>query len=273
MAQLIPGDSDCIGWDDEVPEIEIDICLIPIPPPTRCPSCVPEDQCDRVDVVEVGDPQNPIVEIAIFKKVTDLDCDFTSETSGTRIAIVGKQIADSSITAKAVKGDESVIAFNTTKVNNTDIEVKGKGKGARVVNVNTGRFNNSHILFNKKSADYVQFNNGVEVRNVTVDAGRGADIIHFKENSFIKGTNVIYLGKGKDILQLPANKKGKGTINVTDLMHNDTIIIGDESFSGKDINKGEVYLPGYIVIGQIIGHPIGCDVIPPCPELINPVDI
>ena len=273
MAQPILGDPDCIGWDDvvldiEVPDIEIDICQIPIPPPDPgCSSCVPEDQCDRVDVVEVGDPQNPIVEIAIFKKVTDLDCDFTSETSGTDIVFVGKQIADSSFTAKAVKGDESVIAFNTTKVNNTDIEVKGKGDC--VVNVNTGHFNNSSIFFNKKSADYVQFNNGVEVRNVTVNAGKGADIITFKENSFIKGTNVVNLGKGKDILQLPANKKGKGKISVQDLKDNDTIIIGDESFSGKDINKGEVVLPGYIVIR----HPYGCDVIPPCPHLINPVDI
>ena len=104
---------------------------------------------------------------------------------------------------------------------------------------------------------------------MTVDAGEGADIITFKEYCGIKCTNVISLGKGKDILQLPAKKKGKGTINVTNLMNNDTIIIGDESFSGKDINKGEVYLPGYIVIG----HPFGCDVIPPCPDPINPVDI
>jgi len=204
---------------------------------------VPEDQLDRIDFVEVGDPESPVLEVAVLKKVEDVEV--TAQT-GTTTAVVGKKFAESSVTAKSEKGDETTVAFNTTKVNKTEIEVKGKGAG--VVNVNSGRFNNSSIKFNKKSADSVQFNNGVEVRNATVDAGRGADTITFKENSIIKGTNEITLGQGKDVLELPANKKGKGKIVVTDLANNDTIKIGDDSFSGKDILNGDVELPKYIQI-------------------------
>jgi len=208
----------------EIPDIEITI---------------PDEQADRVEVVEIGDA----VEVAVVKKVSDLD---VQADSGSTTAVVGKKVAESSVTAKSREGDDTTVAFNTTKVNKTEIVVKGKGAG--VVNVNTGRFNNSSIKFNKKSADSVQFNNGVEVRNASISAGKGADTITFKENSVIKGTNEITLGKGKDVLELPATKKGNGTIVVTDLSNKDTIKIGDESFSGKDILKGDVDLPNYIKI-------------------------
>ena len=200
---------------------------------------VPENAVDRIEVIEVGDA----VEVAVTQKVSEIKV--TSET-GSTTAVAGKKVASSVFTAKAEKGDTSTIAFNTTKVNESEIVVKGKGDG--VLNVNTGRFNNSSVTFKKKSADSVQFNNGVEVRNATIDGGKGADTITFKENSIIKGTNEITLGKGKDILDLPDNKSGKGSIVVTDLSKKDTVEIGDESIKGKDILSGEVELPSYIEI-------------------------
>ena len=66
------------------------------------------------------------------------------------------------------------------------------------------------------------------------------------ENSVIRGTNEITLGPGRDVLELPAKKRGKGTIVVTDLASNDTIKIGDQSFSGRDILKGKMNLPKYV---------------------------
>ena len=200
---------------------------------------IPEEIVDRVEIVEVGDA----VEVAVTSQVSDLKV--TAET-GTTTAVVGKQVSDSSFSAKAAKGDSSTVAFETTKVQDTNIVVKGKGDG--VVNVNTGRFNGNSIEFKKKSADSVQFNDGVEVRNATIDGGKGADTITFKENTVVKGTNEITLGKGKDVLELPANKSGKGSIVVTDLSKKDTIKIGDESFKGKDILNGNVELPNYIEI-------------------------
>tara|TARA_B100001093_G_C26585340_1_gene909126 strand:- start:78 stop:734 length:657 start_codon:yes stop_codon:yes gene_type:complete len=200
---------------------------------------IPDSQVDRVEVVEIGDA----LEVAVLKKVSDLNAKVESDRT---TAVVGKKVAKSSVTSKAKAGDESTVAFNTTKVNKTEIVVKGQGNG--VVNVNTGRFNNSSIKFNKKSADSVSFNNGVEVRNATIDGGRGADTITFKENSVIKGSNEITLGQGADVLELPANKQGKGKIVVTDLSNNDTIKIGDESFSGRAVLDGDVELPSYIEI-------------------------
>ncbi len=200
---------------------------------------LPEEAADSIEIVELDSG----IEVAVTKKVSDVKV--TSET-GSTTAVVGKKVATSTFTAKTEKGDSSTVAFNTTKINESDIVVKGKGDG--VVNVNTGRFNNSSVTFKKKSADSVQFNNGVEVRNASIDGGKGADTITFKENSIIKGRNEITLGKGRDVLELPANKIGKGSIVVTDLSKKDTIKIGDDSFSGKDILNGEVELPSYIEI-------------------------
>ena len=207
---------------------------------------IPEEEADRIEVVEVGDE----IEVAVLKKVSGAD--FKSEDladkaeSGKTTTFKGKKVADSSVTSKSQKGEESTVAFNTTKLNN--IEIEGKGKGAAVVKVKTGLFNNSSIKFNKKSADSIQFNNRVEVRNATIDGGRGADSITFKENTVIKGTNEITLGQGADVLELPADKKGNGKIVITDLANNDTIKIGNDSFSGRAILNGEVELPKYIEI-------------------------
>lgn len=200
---------------------------------------VPEEFEGRVDFIEteLGG------EIVVAKKVEDLK---VKAETGTTSAMVGKKVADSKVTGKAEKGDITKVVFQTTKVNDNDITVKGKGAGD--IQVNTGRFNNSSITFKKKSNDSVEFNNGVEVRNATIDGGKGADTITFKENAAIKGTNEITLGQGRDVLELPANKTGKGSIVVTDLQNKDTIKIGDESFSGKDILDGNVELPDYITI-------------------------
>lgn len=200
---------------------------------------VPEESEGRVEVVELEDG----VEIAVTKKVSNLD---VKADTGTTTAIAGKKVVDSSVDATAEKGDITKVVFQTTKVNDTDTTVKGKGAGD--IQVNTGRFNNSSITFKKNSNDSVEFNNGVEVRNVTIDGGKGADTITFKKNAAIKGTNEITLGKGRDVLELPANKTGKGSIVVTDLQNKDTIKIGKEFFSGKDILNGNVELPDYITI-------------------------
>ena len=209
----------------EIPDIEI---------------TVPDELADRIDVVEVGDA----VEVAVLKKISDLNS--KSET-GTTTAFAGNSIIDSSLQTRSEKGDSSAMTFNNKKINRTEIEVKGRGDA--ILNVNTGRIANSNIKFNRSGNDSIKFANGVEVKNVTVDAGKGADTITFRERSIIKGTNVVTLGNGKDVLVLPVDKNGGGEIRVTDLSDNDTIKIGDNTYSGKDILAGKIDdLPDYLVI-------------------------
>ena len=200
---------------------------------------VPDDIAERIEVVELDGG----IEVAVKQEVSGLN---SKSDTGTTTAVVGKKVADSSFTAKAKKGDESTIGFTTTKVNKSEITVKGKGAGT--VNFNTGRINNSSIEFKRNSEDSVNFNSGVQLRNVTVNAGKGDDTITFKANTKILGSNEITLGAGADVLEVPAEINGKGKIVVTDLAKNDTIKVGDESFSGRDILKGEVELPKFIEI-------------------------
>ena len=201
---------------------------------------VPEELEDRVEVVEL---EEGAAEISVTKQVSGLEV--TADT-GSTTAIAGKKVEESTVKAKAEKGDVTSVVFQTTKVDNADITVKGKGAGE--VKVNTGRFNNSSITFKKKSSDSVEFNNGVEVRNVTIDGAKRSDTITFRENAAIKGTNEVFLGKGKDVLELPAENSGNGSIVVKDLKKGDTIKIGETEFKGRDILNGEVDLPNYITI-------------------------
>ena len=221
-----------------LPEEYQHFCPDPDPdPPSICGQLVPVDQCDRVEVINTPG----ILEVLVLKEVSNLDLVADSDII---TGIAGKKVADSVVTAKSFKGDRTLVALHTTKFNTSDIIFKGFGD--KFVDVMTGCFNNNSITFNKKSSDFVEFQVDVEVRNATINAGRGADTIIFKENSVIKGTNEITLGQGKDVLELPANKKGKGKIDIIDLAGNDTIKIGDQSFSGRDILKGKTDLPKYV---------------------------
>lgn len=201
---------------------------------------VPEELEDRVDVVEL---EEGVSEIAVTQQVSGLE--LSSET-GSTTAIAGRKVSESTVKAKAEKEDTTSIVFQTTKVDGSDITVRGKGAGD--VKVNTGRFNNSSITFKKKSNDSVEFNNGVEVRNVSIDGGKRADTITFRENAAIKGVNEITLGKGADLLELPEDNSANGSIVVKDLKKGDTIKVGDTEYSGRDILNGEVDLPSYITI-------------------------
>jgi len=149
------------------------------------------------------------------------------------------------LTVKHFKGnDRTVVGLATTKLNTTDIIFKGSGDG--ILDVITGRFDNNSITFKKKADNLVVFGAEAVIDNATINAGGGIDTITFMENPVIRGTNEITLGPGKDVLELPANKRGKGKIVVTDLTGNDTIKIGDQSFSGRDILKGRINLPKYV---------------------------
>jgi len=213
------------------------------PPPTWCGEIIPEGLCDHVDVwvdnyFDFG--------IEVLKEISDAELKFHSGQVDFKIH--GKKITDSSLNVKTTKGyDRTIVYLATTKFNTSDIIFKGPSDGDAVLDVITGRFDNNSITFQKKKSDnLVVFEDDVLINNATINTGGGTDMITFMENSVIRGINEITLGPGRDILELPANMRGKGKIVVTDLSSNDTIKIGDQSFRGKGILKGKMNLPEYI---------------------------
>ena len=209
------------------------------PPATWCGEIIPEGLCDHVEIFE---DDELLFSFNIIKEISNAD--FIAN-SGQTLEILGKKVADSSVTARSFRGDrDAIIGLATTQFNTTDIVFKGSGDG--LLAVIAGRFNDNSITFKKKSADLVVFDDDVLINNATINAGGGTDTITFMENSVIRGTNEITFGPGKDVLELPANKRGNGKIVVTDLAGNDTIKIGEQSFSGRDILKGKIDLPKYV---------------------------
>ena len=189
----------------------VDFCVINScpQPPTWCGEIIPDGLCDHINVIMDRDYA---FEFVVLKEISDLDLKVDSSRG---IGIGGKKVADSSVTIKSLKGDEhkAVVATYTKKFNANNIIFKGSGDG--IVDVITGRFNNNSITFKKKSADLVMFNDDAIINTSTINAGGGTDTITFMENSVIRGINEITLGPGKDVLELPANKRGKGKIIVT----------------------------------------------------------
>ena len=111
--------------------------------------------------------------------------------------------------------------------------------------VNTGKFKKSTIdAGNKKRDDLVRFKGDAKVIKSTVDLGKGNDTVRFGKAATFKGKTTIDLGKGgKDSIVIEADAVKGGKLVVTSFSKKDTITVGDETFTYKDIKNG-ASIPG-----------------------------
>ena len=72
-----------------------------------------------------------------------------------------------------------------------------------------------------------------------MNAGKGNDNIRFGKNCSFKGKTKIDLGKGgKDSVVIDAKKIRTGKLIISSFTKKDTIVVGDETFTHKDIKNG-----------------------------------
>ena len=190
---------------------------------------------DSVEVIETDDGGTAV---AITKNVSGLQIEAAGDT-----AIVGKKVSDSEVNVTAKKGETTNIVLETTVVKDTTIT--NEGKGALEVNLNTGKVKNLTIdAGNKKRDDIVRVKDDVKLIKSTMDMGKGDDTVRFGEGVTFKGKSTVDLGKGgKDAIVIEADGLKSGKLIVTSFTKKDTITVGDETFTMKDIKNG-AEIPG-----------------------------
>ena len=191
------------------------------------PEGVSSDQVDVV-VTDEGDTK-----VAVNKTTEDLVIAAKGSTS-----VSGERVVDAEINVSTSKSETANIVLETSSAKNATIS--NEGKGALEVEVNTGTVRNLTIdAGNKKRADLVSFKDAVKLTRATMDMGKGNDTVRFGKDVTFKGKTNIDLGKdGNDSIVIEADSIGKGKLKVTNFTKKDTITVGDETFTYKDIKNG-----------------------------------
>ena len=181
------------------------------------------------DQVEVSVGTEGGTAVAIKENTSGLDIEAQGDT-----AVTGKKITDSQVNVSTKKGEDTNIVLETTVAKSTTIT--NEGKGALEVNVNTGKVKSLTIdAGNKKRADLVRIKDDVKLINADMNMGKGNDTVRFGKGVTFKGSSTVDLGKGgKDSVIV----EGKAKLDITSFSKKDTLTVGDESYSFKDIKKG-----------------------------------
>ena len=166
-------------------------------------------------------------------KTSDLDVIAKGDTE-----LKGKSLIDPTVTVDAPKGESANVVIETTVFKNGTIA--NEGKGSLKVNLNTGKVKNLTIdAGNKKRDDLVRIKDDVKLIKATMEMGKGNDTVRFGGKMDFKGKSTVDLGKGgKDAVILESTDGANGKLTITNVGKKDTITVGDETFTGKDIAKG-----------------------------------
>ena len=185
------------------------------------------------DQVEVGVGEAGNTLVAVKENTKDLDIEAKGSTG-----ITGKKVTGTTVNVAAKKGEEANIVLETTNAKNTTIT--NEGRSTLEVNVNTGKVNNLTIdAGNKKRADVVRVRDNVTLSRLDASLGKGNDTITIDKRAKLKGKNTIDLGKGgKDSIVIKADDIGKAKLTITNFTKKDTLTVGDETLTYKDVKNG-----------------------------------
>lgn len=197
------------------------------------------DGVDEESVEIVTSPEGA-TEVEITQPVAELEI----EATGTITDITGVKLEDSTIVAANTNEDEISeidVSSNIFKQNT----IINEGASSVQLNISSSNFKKSTFdAGNKKKDDVVAFKKGATLTRGTILAGKGDDTVTFNKSTKFKGKTKIDLGKGgKDSIILKANKLRKGRLVITNFTKKDTITVGDETFTFKDIKNG-AEIPG-----------------------------
>ena len=198
---------------------------------------LPEGVSEDAVKVTTGEDGNNLV--VINNNVSGLEIAATGENTG----VSGKRVEESTVSATPAKGETSNVVVETTVFKGNTIA--NDGQGALEVNINTGKFKKSTIdAGNKKRDDLVRFKDDAKVIKSTVDLGKGNDTVRFGKAASFKGKTTVDLGKGgTDAIVIEADAVKGGKLVVTSFSKKDTITVGEETFTYRDIKNG-AEIPG-----------------------------
>jgi hypothetical protein len=224
---------------------------------------------DRIDLPEGVSPDSITrVEGVNSKGETIQTLNFEQKADGISVVtskdttLTGKAFHNSTVSAKAGKGETTAISADT-HTKNSSITNKGKGaleanitggkhksltisstKGAISANLTGGSHKNLTISSKKKVNDNVAVSNGVKLKNSNMELGKGSDSVRFGKKVEFKGKHSIDLGKkGIDQVVFKADDVSGIKMTITSFSKKDTIEVGDETITYRDIKNG-AEIPG-----------------------------
>ena len=189
------------------------------------------------EVVKVDTGSDGTDQVAVSAPVAELDFDLTGDTEFS-----GSAISKSEITVKADQNESTKVTVDSNFKQNT---INNDGSGSLEVSINQSNFRKSTIdAGDKKRNDQIAFKGSSTVVKSDVSLGKGNDTITFSKATKFKGKTTVDLGKGgKDSIVLKPNSLKKGKLVITNFTKKDTITVGKETFTFKDIKNG-AEIPG-----------------------------
>ena len=212
---------------------------------------VPEGQEGLVAGAELAFEQGTITELALSGQVTDSK---TRVPGGSNFGTAGKGLKDSRILVSGKKENEcsddgsdsedSIIALSNKLVEDTT--VKGKAKTPIDLRI-SGKFRRSTFDAAKgNGSDSVTSSSTSRFVSSELNLKKGADTVTFTGGMKLVGTNLVRLGKDKQVdnVEFGENTTGKGVLVISQMRKVDTVTVAGEEFTKKQIANGEA--PNFI---------------------------
>jgi len=190
---------------------------------------VDEADLGKIDVVDL--PNAEVTEIAVNSAIKGLELGLSGEKD---VAIAGARLKDAKISNEAPKGETVNVTLAVTKA--AKLEFVTTGKGATELSVPEGKFLNSSITTAKgKAEDSISFGASSVVKGAAISLGKGKDTLTFSGK--MKGKTTVESGKGRDLIGVNSEDRGKGKLVLSDFNKKDTLVVGDETFTTKNLEE------------------------------------
>ena len=190
---------------------------------------VDESDAGKIDVVEL--PNADATEIAINSPINGLELGLSGEKD---VAIAGARLKNAKFSNEAPKGETVNVTLAVTKAAN--LEFTTTGKAATELSVPEGKLLNSSITTAKgKAEDSISFGAASIVKGAFISLGKGSDTLTFSGR--MKGKTTVESGKGRDLIEVNSKDRGKGKLVLSDFNKKDTLVVGDETFTTKNLEE------------------------------------
>ena len=206
---------------------------------TTIPSVVQDDIISNVIVVDEADAgkieliaseDGVSSEITISSPIENLNLGLKGEE---KTEISGALLTNASFINEAPKGKTANITLSVTKA--AGLEITSTGKGATEFTAKEGKLLKPSITTAKgKAEDSISFGTDSTLKAADISTGKGPDTITF--SGTLKGKTTVTSGKGKDVIEV-TEKKGKGKLVLSDFNKKDTLVVGDETFTTKNLEE------------------------------------
>ena len=190
---------------------------------------VDEADLGKIDVVEL--PNAEVTEIAVNSAIKGLELGLSGEKD---VAISGASRKEAKISNEAPKGEPVNVTLAVTKA--AKLEFVTTGNGATELSVPEGKLLNSSITTAKgKAEDSISFGAASIVKGAFISLGKGSDTLTFSGR--MKGKTTVESGKGRDLIEVNSKDRGKGKLVLSDFNKKDTLVVGDETFTTKNLDE------------------------------------